>query len=65
MEATMKIQYRPGWKIIFKEYGGFENWKQAKIVSLEKAGKLRLAEWYKTATVLQIGQRDGQITSKR
>ena len=61
----MKIQYRPGWQAIFKEYGGFESWRKAKIESLKNMNKTRLSEWYETATVLEIGRRDGQISAIR
>ena len=60
----MKIQYRPGWQAIFKEYGGFKSWKKMKIISLRKMGKENLAKWYEMASVLEIGQRDGQISKK-
>jgi hypothetical protein len=61
----MIIHYRPGWVTIFKSYGGFEKWRAAKVASLLKKGEDRMAEWYRTSTVLEIGRRDGQISQIR
>jgi len=63
MKAEGRIYLlRPQWKEIFKAYGGFRKWRVAKIVSLEKIGKVRMADWYRIATVSEIVARDGMAS---
>lgn len=57
-----KATLREGWKAIFKTYGGYLTWKQAKINSLRAKGQYRLAEWYASSTFPKISSRDGIAT---